>query len=142
MNRLLLAFAAGTFLLLDAGAHAGSMCIEDARAALKECRTGCASDAQTARDICRGHDSACAQTCRDGRDECTSPSQQILTDCLATCDPPLDVARATCKSQCACGGADHPCGFDACYIGCLNPAQSTAFQCRNACRDAFRLNTQ
>ena len=64
-----------------------------------------------------------------------------LGDCLDQCAPPLDAARAACKTQVGCGGSGNACGFNAAYISCLNPAQSAAFACRNICDDAFRLNT-
>jgi hypothetical protein len=121
-------------------AHATNACVLGAHADFKACQAGCKSDFQDEAAICRGHDPVCAQTCRDGRDECSDPIIQAnLTDCLDQC-PAMDTARAACKAQYGCGGQANPCGFNPQYIACLNPAQTAAFQCRNLCHDAFKLN--
>ena len=121
-------------------AHATNACVQAARDDFKACTAGCKTDFRDESDVCRGHDPVCAQTCRDGRDECSDPIIQAnLTDCLDQC-PTLDAARAACKAQVGCGGKDNLCGFNPAYIACLNPAQTAAFQCRNTCHDAFRLN--
>jgi len=117
-------------------------CVLGARSDFKTCSAGCKTDFKDELAICRGHDPVCAETCRDGRQECTQPiTQANLGDCLDQCSPPLDAARAACKTQVGCGGGANACGFNPAYISCLNPAQSAAFACRNTCNDAFRLNT-
>ena len=122
-------------------ANAQLTCRQQAKADYKSCKTDCRSDFTDARAACLGVSPGCFAACLDGRKECIDTAEQPLTDCLALCQPPLDAAKAACRTQCGCGGSSNPCGFNPCFIGCVNPAEDVAFLCRNACRDAFRLNT-
>jgi len=117
--------------------------LRDARSTFKDCKDSCTSDFLDAKASCLNIDAGCFLACRDGREECVATASQPLTDCLATCDPPLDAARATCRTPppCSCGGSGDPCGFDPCFISCITPAEDKAFQCRNGCRNDFKLNT-
>lgn len=142
MLRMTLGFAFGVACLLTFGGDAAARneCVAQAGAEFKACSTECKETRRNDVAICRGHDAVCAQTCREGREECTDPVVQAnLTACLDQC-PNIDAARAGCKAQVGCGGQANPCGFNPAYIACLNPAQSAAFECRNTCRDAYRLN--
>jgi hypothetical protein len=144
MARTMFGLALGltSLLVLSNVSSATNSCLQSARDDFKTCKAGCTGELKDDVAICRGHDPICAQTCRDGRDECTAPIIQAnLTSCLDQCEPPLDAARAACKSQVGCGGGADPCGFNPAYIACINPAQATAFACRDTCRDAFRLNS-
>jgi hypothetical protein len=137
-----LGFAFGVVCLLAFAGDAAAQneCVAQAGAEFKACSAECKESRRNDVAICRGHDPVCAQTCREGRDECTAPVVQAnLTDCLDRC-PNIDAARADCRADVGCGGQADPCGFDPAYISCLNPAQSAAFQCRDTCRDAYRLN--
>lgn len=142
MLRTTLRLVAGLLCLMSfsGSALAANECVAQAGRDFKECSAACKETRKDDVAICRGHDPVCAQTCRDGRGECTDPIVQAnLTGCLDQC-PDIDVARADCKAQVGCGGQSNPCGYDPAYIACLNPAQSAQYQCRNTCRDAFRLN--
>jgi hypothetical protein len=123
------------------GHSAKGQCVAAARQDQKTCKLTCSQDFVNSKAICLNKDPACFSSCRDGRDECLDAAQQPLNDCLDQCVPALDTARSDCRTQCSCGGPGAPCGFDPCFIGCMNPAQTVAFQCRNVCRDAFKLNT-
>lgn len=145
MKKLMLGLSLGVAWGLAGTASADDatrMCLMKARDAFQQCRTTCTNDFKVAVSVCRNVDPACAETCRGGLEECRAPILQGLEDCLGVCKPPLESAKSDCKAQCGCGGASgHPCGFDPCFIGCVNPAETTAFQCRDACRDAFQLNS-
>jgi hypothetical protein len=125
------------------GAWAGSVaqCLRDARSTLKTCRDACTSDFLDTKAGCFNVQTGCFLGCKDGKTECLDDATKPLTDCLAVCDGPLDAARASCKASCGCGGVTDRCGFNPCFIGCMNGPQTIAFQCRDTCRGAFRLNT-
>lgn len=144
MARIAIRTALGLVLVfaLAGVATAKNVCTDAARDAAKACNASCKTDYKDEVAICHGKDPACAQICRDGRDECKDPIDAILDSCLDLCKPPLEAAKATCKASVGCGGHANPCGFNPAYITCLNPYQSAAFECRNLCHDAFRLNTQ
>ena len=136
-----LVLAAAVLLVTTGGAQA-TTCRQDAQAADKACKASCASDFLDAKAGCLNVNPGCLQACIDGRDECVDTASMPLTTCLATCDPPLDSQKAMCRSQCMCGGSNEPaCAFNACFLGCVTPAETVAFECRNQCRDAFRLNS-
>jgi hypothetical protein len=123
------------------GHNGKAQCVKNARQDFKDCKTSCGEDFTNGKAICINKDPACFSSCQDGRDECLDTAEQSLNDCLDQCVPPLDAARATCRTQCSCGAPADPCGFNPCFIGCMNPAQGVAFQCRNVCKDAFKLDT-
>jgi hypothetical protein len=117
-------------------------CRQQAKIDYKACTTSCRSDFTDAKAGCLNITPGCFSACQDGRQECVDTATQPLTDCLATCQPPLDQAKAGCRTFCMCGGQGQPaCGFDACFIGCVSDPESTAFDCRNTCRGAFKLNS-
>jgi hypothetical protein len=142
MRRLALYLIVGIvgFVQPPGRAHA-SECVVDARQDYRECKDSCKGDFLNAKAACRGVSPGCYLACRDGKLECIATAEQSLTSCLDTCKPPLVQARHDCKVSCNCGNVNVPddgCGFNPCYIDCINPAQAAAFTCRDNCRDAFR----
>jgi hypothetical protein len=142
MRRLAATLILGfTWLAFPAGpVHAGE-CIRDAAQLFRECKADCRGDFLDAKAGCLNVTPGCYLACKEGKQECIADAEQPLTDCLALCEPPLEAARAGCRTACGCGGPGNRCGFNPCFIGCVDPAQATAFACRDTCRDAFKLNT-
>jgi hypothetical protein len=116
-------------------------CLHAAKSDFTVCKDSCKSDLLDARAGCANVDTGCFLACRDGKLECIGVVEQPLNDCITMCDAPLDAARASCKTMCSCGGAGNLCGFNPCYVRCLDPFQSTAFSCRDGCKGNFKLDT-
>jgi hypothetical protein len=131
-------------LLLLGGTVLGSSgvksCVTDAKDTYVECKTQCKSDFDDARGLCHGVAPGCFDACIDGRTDCVTAARQPLTDCLQGCEDALSQARQACRASSGCGGSSDPCSTNANFIACMNPAQLTAFTCRDACRDNFRLD--
>lgn len=160
MKRLL-----GTFVLLGAVSlatngvvHAANPCVKDAHGVYKECKQSCRDDYVSARLVCRGVDPVCGTACVSARHACAAQVKQILetgqlpdgstlANCSGgtdACDAALLQAKQACWAQyCSSGQTCTSCGQTAdpttCYE-CVDPAQATAFACRDACRDSFRQN--
>ena len=125
--------------VLPAGAQT---CRQQAKIDYKNCTTSCRSDFTDEKAGCLNITPGCFQACQDGRHDCVDTATQPLTDCLAQCQPPLAAAKAAGRTSCSCGGQGQPaCGFNPCFIGCVSQPESIAFDCRNTCRGAFKLNT-
>jgi hypothetical protein len=136
-----IALGAASVFAMGGAAHAGNQCLMDATAQYKECKSGCQSDLTDARAACRNVTPGCFLACVDARADCETAAKLPLTSCLGTCETVLDTARAQCKQACGCGGSGNSCGFNPCYIGCLQTPETVAFDCRDTCQDAFALNT-
>jgi hypothetical protein len=104
---------------------------------------GCASD--TSKKCVQDGD--CAGEGATG--PCNNPPPTTLNNCPTGtngCNAALQQARETCWAQnCAPGQTCSSCSdsnitsMSAC-LECIDPAQLTAFSCRDTCRDSFRLN--
>ena len=160
MQRLGLVFVLMGAMLFAASsaARAASPCVKDARGAYKSCKQSCRDDYIAARLVCRGTDPVCGTACVEGRHTCAAgvesildsgqlPDGSTLTNCSGgtnACDAALLQARQTCWAQyCDSGQTCTSCAQttdpNACYE-CVDPAQATAFDCRDTCRDSFRQN--
>jgi len=117
-------------------------CFRDAKATFGTCKSGCKSDLLDAKAGCLNVTPGCFLACVDGKDECINDAEQPLTTCIDACNVPLDQARTDCKNQCGCGAPNNRCGFNPCYVSCIDPAQATAFTCRDGCKDTFKLDLQ
>ena len=126
-------------VLASLQAQAGQ-CFRDAKSTFRECKSSCKTDLLDDKAGCLNVTPGCFLACRDGKSECIADAEQPLTDCIAGCNAPLDQARTDCKGQCGCGAPDNRCGFNPCYVQCLDPFQATAFSCRDGCRDTFKLD--
>ena len=116
-------------------------CMHDAKSTFNDCKSSCKSDLLDARAGCANVSTGCFLACLEGKQECIDSVEQPLNDCITACNAPLVTARANCQTTtCGCGGANNPCGFNQCYVECLDPAQNTAFACRNTCKDNFKLD--
>jgi hypothetical protein len=107
-----------------AAAASDPVCLAEARANAKACRTACAETFQTDRDACRNVDHDCAEACRAGRARCTEPFDAIVEACLGDCRTALQAAKAAC-----------PAAPDPTRDACLDAAQLQAFTCRDTCRE-------
>jgi len=140
MKRLIAALLLGVVGFASAPRVCAGQCMNDAKSAFTGCKTSCKSDFIDARAGCADVSTGCFLACLDGKQECIGAVELPLNDCITTCNAPLDAARANCQTTCGCGGTNDPCGFNPCYVQCLDPAQSTAFSCRDGCKDTFKLN--
>jgi hypothetical protein len=141
MRQFIAAFVFGIAAFMSARQAWAGQCMHDAKSTFTDCKNSCKSDLLDARAGCANVSTGCFLACLDGKQECIATVEQPLNDCITTCDAPLDAARTSCKASCGCGGTTDPCGFNSCYVLCLDPAQNTAFSCRNVCKDNFKLDT-
>src|SRR5579883_551023 len=110
---------------LGAALLLGALWLTAARADVKSCL-------QAAKNTYAGCKTGCKNAFLDDRANC----KNIEPGCLSAC---LD-ARATCQSQCGCGGSGNPCGFNPCYVHCLDPYEQLRFSCKDACRNQWQLS--
>jgi len=158
MRILTAAVLAGAAMLAAGPASAVNQCVRDARQAVKDCRQSCQEDFTAAKLTCRNIAPACGEACLQGRRACEQGVEQILqtgllpggntlANCAGgtdSCDAALQQARQACWAQyCASGQTCTSCAQTtdkgSCWE-CIDPAQVTAFSCRDACRDSFRLD--
>ena len=128
------AFAAAA-LMSSLPAHAvtsNPQCVQEAHAANQLCKSTCQDNFVVAKDMCRNVDHACADACRAGREACVAGPLGALQSCLDDCNSALDTARTNCRAQFGKNGTTpDPVQLDTCIDG----AQTTAFQCRDTCRE-------
>jgi hypothetical protein len=140
MKRLIAALLVGIVSFTSAPQVCAGQCMRDAKSTFSGCKTSCKSDFLDARAGCANVSTGCFLACLDGKQQCIGDVEQPLNDCITACNAPLDAARASCKTSCGCGGTNDPCGFNPCYVHCLDLAQSTAFTCRDGCKGTFKLD--
>ena len=116
-------------------------CLATAKATFSGCKTGCKNAFLDDRANCKGITPGCLSDCIDQRTTCLDNADATLNSCLASCQPTIDTGKATCRDaqHCNCGGPSNPCGFNQCYIDCLDPYEQVAFSCRDSCRNTFQL---
>jgi len=159
MRMLKIAVLAGVVMCVAGSAGAINQCVNDARQAYKDCRQSCQDDFTAARLTCRNIAPACGEACLQGRQTCVAGVEQILQtgqlpggntleNCASGtngCDAALLQARQACWAQfCAPGQTCTSCAQTtdkaSCWE-CIDPAQLTAFSCRDTCGDSFRLDS-
>lgn len=159
MRPLNAAVLAGAALLVASAASATNTCVQSARQTYKDCKQSCQDDFTAAQLTCRNIEPGCGEACLEGRSTCTTGVEQILdtgqlpggttslancADGLNGCDAALQQARQACWAQyCASGQTCTSCAQTTDQVSCwecIDPAQLTAFSCRDACRDSFRLD--
>lgn len=158
MRVLKVAVLAAAAMFVAGSAGAVNQCVTDARNAYKDCRQSCQDDFTAAKLTCRNIAPACGEACLQGRRTCTQGVQQILktgqlpggntlANCASGtdgCDAALLQARQACWAQfCATGQTCTSCAQTTDQVSCwecIDPAQLTAFSCRDTCRDSFRLD--
>src|SRR5262249_55965221 len=129
MKQLIAVLIAGVAWAVFAPHVQAGECLRDAKSTFTDCKVSCKSDLLEGRSSWANVSTGCFLACRDGKLECINDVEQPLNDCIATCNGPLDAGRASCQSTCGCGTADNRCGFNECYVHCVDPYQSTAFSC-------------
>jgi hypothetical protein len=117
-------------------------CLRDAKNTYAGCQTGCKNAFHDDVANCKGIAPGCLSACIDAREACLTNAEAPLADCIAQngCDAIVENAKPTCRSQCGCGGAGNPCGFNACYVRCLDPYEQLRFSCKDSCRNQWQLN--
>jgi hypothetical protein len=159
MRPLNAAVLAGAALLVASAASATNTCVQSARQTYNDCKQSCQDDFTAAQLTCRNIEPACGEACLEGLSTCTASVEQILdtgqlpggttslancADGLNGCDAALQQARQACWAQyCASGQTCTSCAQTTDQVSCwdcIDPAQLTAFSCRDACRDSFRLD--
>ncbi len=90
---------------------------------------------------CRGMAPAGLSTCIDDRDTCITNAEASLKACIATdCSGIVANGRTVCQTQCSCGGAGNPCGFNTCFVKCLDPYEQLRFTCTDNCHNVWQLS--
>jgi hypothetical protein len=142
MKTLGAALLLGAVWLIPGTVRADSTCVANAKTAFKGCLTGCKNAFIDDRANCRNIAPGCLSACIDTRDTCLTAADAPLEACYATnaCDAIVTNARPGCQTQCGCGGAGNPCGFNACFVKCLDPYEQLRFTCRDECRNQWQLN--
>lgn len=157
-----LALAAVAAVLISGRfAAADSTCIQNAKSNYMDCKAQCKDDFQSAKLTCRNIPPACGLPCLAGRQACFDNVETILDTgllpsgsvlCSTTdaggqtftgtdgCKTVLDEAKAACGAPCPTPTPSTSGGETACQQ-CVDQAQVANFECRDACRDAFRSNT-
>jgi len=102
-------------------------CSRDATTQAQLCKAGCRDDFLTAKDMCRNINHDCADLCRASREDCVSGPLDSLETCVDDCDASLESAKEICRQQFAPDTPERD--------QCIDDAQVTAFQCRDACRE-------
>ena len=154
-HRLALLFASATLFVAVNTIRADEACKHEAKQAYHECKQLCHDDFVAAKLICRNVDPECGSACVGARHTCAQDVEDILAtgqlpdgmlaNCPGgtnACDAALLQARQACWAQyCASGQTCTSCkdttDAPSCYE-CIDPAQLTAFSCRDTCRDSFR----
>jgi hypothetical protein len=106
------------------GVTSDPTCVSQARTQKKTCLSSCKDSYQQARDLCYHVDPSCVSGCRSDQATCAGPFLDTLQPCVDNCQSQLRTAKP------ACPPAGDPTRSD-----CIDAAQLTAFNCRDACRD-------
>lgn len=120
-------------------------CLAEAKVALKECAAVCIENFQFGKDECRNVPHPCMEACRADRSDCLREIEIRLDPVLAVCSSALANEAAQCKVLYPKGTPERD--------ACIDQAQLSAFECRDAareaekgnihaCREAFRNCTQ
>ena len=140
MTRLGAALLLGAVWLTATTARADvKSCLQSAKSTYTGCNTGCKNAFLDDRANCKGITPGCLSDCIDARDTCLAAADATLDACVNACQPLLDNGKASCKTSCGCGGSGNPCGFNSCYVKCLDPYEQIAFSCRDDCHNQFQL---
>jgi hypothetical protein len=141
MKTLGAALLLGALWLTAARADVKS-CLQAAKNTYAGCKTGCKNAFLDDRANCRNIEPGCLSACLDARETCLANADAPLEACIAQngCDAIVTNAKPTCQSQCGCGGPGNPCGFNACYVRCLDPYEQLKFSCKDACRNQWQLS--
>jgi hypothetical protein len=106
------------------------ICKARTRATFEGELAGCKGQFDVARAGCLFKNYTCVQACGDADDACTAPVTAAFTAAVGSCVAQRAAAEATCR-------ATHPAGGTS-LDQCVNAAQTNAFVCRVAARDAAR----
>ena len=152
--------AAAAAVVSSRFAAADSTCIQNAKANFMDCKAQCKDDFQSAKLTCRNIPPACGLPCLAGRQACFDDVENILdtgkfadgTVLCSTmdangqtfygtdgCKAVLQEAKTACGAPCPTPTPSASGGETACQQ-CVDQAQVADFECRDACRDAFRSN--
>ena len=103
-------------------------CKQDARDLRDICVADCVEGRQNGKDLCLNRDHDCVEGCRATRDQCRAPFVAQRDGAIADCNATRDQAI---NDNCPPPGDE---GRD----GCVDQAQTVAFQCRDAARETVQ----
>jgi hypothetical protein len=117
-----------SFIALGASIVVASVCIQDGKNGLRDCKAGCKDTFLTTKDVCNNRDPNCMTICRADRAGCRADTG--IDEDLAKCQADLFAAKAVCRDP------NHP--LDPNALGhCIDQAEIVAFQCRDAAREKW-----
>jgi hypothetical protein len=106
------------------------ICKARARTAFRAEFASCTGQFDVARAGCLFKDYTCVQGCGDADDACTAPVAAAFTAAVGSCVAQRAAAAATCRATYPAGGTP--------LDQCVSTAETDAFVCRVAARDAAR----
>jgi len=133
-------------LIVGTGRAQLSTCQQQAKSDYLACKNQCKSDFIDARFACKNINPQCGVACLDGRDACLESVSAILKTgqlpggaTLANCSGGTDACKAAlAQAKADCGA---PCqASDTACLECVDNAQVQDFECRDACRDSWRVD--
>ena len=133
--RFVLGFAVAGWLTASAAAavQANPECVASARNNRKVCVLACQEEFQVEKDACRNINHECAEDCREIRKACFDVPLSTLRACVQAANDALEAAINDPETGCK---ALHPAGTPE-RDQCIDAAQVTAFQARDACREGL-----